>query len=91
MYDDLRQGNVAAVFGDGMRLSFWIAGSAAQNCCDFAGGPFLAPEYFGPGLAIAVAPDDETLADAFDYALKELSVKGVFAELYLRYFPTGFF
>ena len=91
MYQDLKAGNVDAVFGDGMRLGFWLAGQDAADCCRFVGGPYLAPEYFGSGLAIAVRKDDAPLADAFDYALREINMDGTFSDLYLRYFPVGFF
>ena len=88
---DLKDGKLDAVFGDGMRLSFWLSGTDAAGCCRFAGGPYLAPEYLGTGLAIAAKPDNAALAAAFDYALHEISAKGTFAELYLRYFPVSFF
>lgn len=88
---DLRAGNIDAVFGDGMKLSFWLDSADSAGCCRFAGGPYLAPEYFGSGMAIAVKPKDAALAAAFDYALQQISVKGTFAELYLRYFPVGFY
>ena len=88
---DLKDGKLDAVFGDGMRLSFWLAGTDAAGCCRFAGGPYLAPEYLGTGLAIATKPDNPALAAAFDYALHQISAKGTFAELYLRYFPVSFF
>ncbi|PWK64115.1 amino acid ABC transporter substrate-binding protein (PAAT family) [Aminobacter sp. AP02] len=88
---DLKDGKLDAVFGDGMRLSFWLSGTDAAGCCRFAGGPYLAPEYLGTGLAIATKPDNEPLAAAFDYALHQISAKGTFAELYLRYFPVSFF
>lgn len=91
LYDDLRQQKLDAVFGDGMRLSFWLAGADSRDCCSFAGGPYLAPEYFGSGLAIAVRQENSELADAFDYALRAISIDGEFAELYLRYFPVSFF
>lgn len=91
LYDDLKAGKVDAAFGDGMRFAFWLGGSDAAACCRFAGGPYLAPEYLGSGMAIATRADDPTLAAAFDYALQEISVKGIFAEFYLRYFPVSFF
>lgn len=91
LYADLKAGKIDAAFGDGMRLAFWLAGSEAAGCCRFAGGPYLAPEYLGTGLAIAVRPADTRLTDAFDYALQQISVKGTFAELYLRYFPVSFY
>ena len=91
LYRDLKADKIDAAFGDGMRLSFWLAGSDAADCCRFAGGPYLAPEYLGTGMAIATRADDPALAAAFDYALQEISLKGTFAELYLRYFPVSFF
>lgn len=91
LFGDLKSGNIDAAFGDGMRYGFWLAGSDAADCCRFAGGPYLAPEYLGSGLAIASKRDDPALTAAFDYALHEISAKGTFAELYLRYFPVSFF
>lgn len=91
LYADLKAAKIQAAFGDGMRFAFWLAGSDAAGCCRFAGGPYLAPEYLGTGLAIATKADNPGLAAAFDYALHQISVKGVFAELYLRYFPVSFF
>ncbi|MBN9243147.1 MAG: transporter substrate-binding domain-containing protein [Mesorhizobium sp.] len=87
----LKAGKLDAAFGDGMRLSFWLGGADAADCCRFAGGPYIAPEYFGTGLSIAVKADNPALAAAFDYALQQISVKGTFAELYLRYFPISFY
>lgn len=91
MLADLKAGKLAAAFGDGMRLGFWLAGSDSADCCRFSGGPYLGPEYLGSGLAIAVSPDNAKLAAAFDYALHEINTDGTFAELYLRYFPVSFF
>jgi len=91
MAGDLKGGKVDAAFGDGMRLGFWLSGAEAGDCCKFLGGPYLAPEFLGLGLAIAVRLDDAELAQAFDFALREIGVKGTFAELYLRYFPVSFY
>ncbi len=91
LHAELKAGRIDAAFGDGMRLSFWLADVESEKCCRFAGGPYLAPEYLGTGLAIATRADDALLPAAFDYALQEISAKGIFAELYLRYFPIGFY
>ncbi|TJW43946.1 MAG: transporter substrate-binding domain-containing protein, partial [Mesorhizobium sp.] len=84
LYDGLKTGKVDAGFGDGMRFAFWLGSSNAAACCRFAGGPYLAPEYLGSGMAIATRAEDPALAAAFDYALQQISVKGTFAEFYLR-------
>jgi len=91
LFADIKAGKIDAAFGDGMRFGFWLAGSDAADCCRFAGGPYLAPEYLGTGLAIAVKPDDKDIAAALDYALQQIALKGTFAELYLRYFPVSFY
>jgi polar amino acid transport system substrate-binding protein len=91
LFADIKASKIDAAFGDGMRFGFWLAGSDAADCCRFAGGPYLAPEYLGTGLAIAVKPDDKDLAAALDYALQQIALKGTFAELYLRYFPVSFY
>jgi polar amino acid transport system substrate-binding protein len=91
LYESLRDRKIDGAFGDGMRFSFWLAGTDSKDCCRFAGGPYLAPEYLGEGMAIAVEKKDFALAAAFDYALREITVKGKFAELYLRYFPVSFY
>lgn len=91
LYEDLRARKIDGAFGDGMRFSFWLAGTDSKGCCRFAGGPYLAPNYLGEGMAIAVGKDDFVLASALDYALREITIKGKFAELYLRYFPVSFY
>lgn len=91
LYADLKASKIDGAFGDGMRFAFWLAGADASGCCRFAGGPYLAPEYLGAGLAIATRSDDPALARAFNYALQKMTISGRFAELYLRYFPVGFF
>lgn len=91
LYEDMRDGKLDGAFGDGAQLSFWLAGSGSGGCCRFVGGPYLAPEFLGQGLAIAVSHDNAVLARAFDHALREINVSGVFAELYLKYFPLSFY
>ena len=91
LLSDLKAGKIDAAFGDGMRFGFWLESADAADCCRFAGGPYLAPEYLGSGLSIAVTPANEKLAAAFDAALQQISANGVFTELYLRYFPVSFY
>ncbi len=87
----VKAGEVDAHFGDGLSLSFWLPSEAAAGCCAFAGGPWLEPGYFDEGLAIATRADDPERAEALSYALRQLHQKGIFRELYLRYFPLSFF
>lgn len=91
LYQDLMAGRIDALFGDGMRLSFWLAGADADDCCVFSGGPYLAPGFLGHGLAVAVRRNQPALVQAIDFALQEIEASGLFSELYLRYFPVGFY
>ncbi|MBC2884409.1 transporter substrate-binding domain-containing protein [Ochrobactrum sp. CM-21-5] len=91
MLADLAKGKLDAVFDDGMALSFWLNGTDGSTCCTFTDGPYLAPQYLGPGLSIAVTQNNATIASAFNNALQALQQKGTLTELYLRYFPTSFY
>lgn len=87
----LMAGKAKVYFGDGLSLSFWLNGAASQDCCEFAGGPWLEPGYFDRGLAIAFRADDILRQRAIDDALRRLQAKGTYSELYLRYFPISFY
>lgn len=87
----LRTGEADLLFGDGLALSFWLAGSTSGDCCQFAGGPYLERAFFGNGMAIAIAPDRPDLLLAVNAALREVYAIGDYAALYLRYFPVSFF
>lgn len=89
--DALQAGEADLVFGDGIALAFWLNGKRSQDCCAFRGGPFTEALYFGDGVGIAVRPKDETLRRALNYALFRLWERGIMADLYLRYFPVGFY
>ena len=89
--DALKTGGVAAVFDDALQLSFAMQRPANRSAFAFAGGPYLSQTYFGTGLSIAVARDDEALREGLNYALRSITQNGKFAELYLRYFPVGLF
>ena len=87
----MQKGEVKAVFGDGLNLAYWLQGKTAAECCSFVGDPYLSERYFGQGLTIAVRKGNLELSDAIDYALRSINDKGIFAELYLRYFPISLF
>ncbi len=87
----LKKGEADLVFADGIALAFWLNGSGSENCCAFRGGPFSESRYFGEGIGIAVRRENDTLRMALNHALFRLWEKGIFADLYLRYFPVGFY
>lgn len=85
----VRSGDVAAYFGDGMRAAFWL--NQNPDCCAFAGKPYFRPDLFGEGFAIAVPPGHDAVRLALDYGLRRLAQEGTIEEIYLRWFPIGFY
>ena len=78
-----------AFFGDAMRASFWLNDNLA--CCGFAGEPYFRPALFGQGLSIATPAGSDAVRHAIDWALIKLKENGALDELYLRWFPVGFY
>jgi polar amino acid transport system substrate-binding protein len=87
----LRRAEAELMFGDGVTIAFWLNGVGSADCCVFRGGPFTESRYFGEGIGIAVKKGNENLRRALDYALFRLWEKGTYTDLYLRYFPIGFY
>jgi polar amino acid transport system substrate-binding protein len=84
----LQQGKVDLVFDDAISLAFWINGSLSRQCCEFKGGPFLEPKYFGDGLAVALPRNDPQIKALINESLKKVRQSGRFQELVERYFPV---
>jgi len=83
----LATGQADVLFDDGLSLSFWLNGTLSRQCCEFRGGPFLEPRFFGDGIAIAVAKKDTALRTQLNAALRRVRVSGRFEEIVARYFP----
>jgi polar amino acid transport system substrate-binding protein len=89
--DALVAGSVDFLFDDGVGLAFWLNGTASKACCEFRGGPFAEPKYFGDGVGIAINRDDAQLKGMIDTALRRMRQSGRYEELLLRYFPQRVF
>lgn len=89
--DALQAGKVDAIFDDGVSLSMWINGTMSRECCEFKGGPYMEPKFFGDGMAIALTKNDRQLRAELNGALRKLRANGRFEELVLRYFPHRVF
>ncbi len=87
----MRYGGADAAFVDGVGAAFWLNGAASENCCVFAGGPYTESRYFGEGVGVAVRRDSAQIQAALDWGLQRLAADGVYANLYLKYFPVGFY
>jgi len=83
----LAAGKVDLLFGDGMSLVFWLNGTLSRGCCEFRGGAFSEPKYFGEGVAIAVRKGDTELLRSLNKALAKVQGDERYEELFLRYFP----
>ena len=88
IFEALQSGELSFGFVDGMRASFWLN---QTECCQFLGGPYFESEYFGAGLAVAVSTDLPDVKRVINIGLRRLNEKGKFAELYLKWFPVGFY
>jgi polar amino acid transport system substrate-binding protein len=81
------QGQADVLFDDGVSLAFWLLGAASKECCEFKGGPFMEPKFFGSGMAIAVPKGDVDLREQLNQMLRRVRSSGRFEELVTRYFP----
>lgn len=100
----LKRQEIDLAFGDGMGFALLMEGQdgqAEKQQSDapadapprliFLGGAYPGVGYLGQGMRIAVRQNQAQLAHGLNYALQQLERKGKLAELYLRYFPVGFY
>jgi polar amino acid transport system substrate-binding protein len=87
----LKAKQIRLAFADAIGLALWLNSPDAGGCCAFRGGPFTESHYFGNGVSIAVAKDNAALREALDLELSNLSQNGTYADLYLKWFPIGFY
>lgn len=83
----LEQQKIDALFDDGISLAFWLNGSLSRKCCEFKGGPYFEPKFFGDGIAIAVPKSDPQIKFLLNSALERVRLSGRFQEIVDRYFP----
>ena len=82
---------VDVLFSDAVSVVFWLPSKSANNCCHMVGEAYISQEYFGNGLAIAFVKGHPDLVAAVNYALRKIYTKGIYRELYLRYFPISLY
>lgn len=83
----LRRGDVSHVFGDGVDLAFWLAGTQSGECCRFIGAPLFSRAHFGEGLALAVPRGQPALLQALNAGLARLESAGDMERVILTAFP----
>ncbi|NDA47776.1 MAG: ABC transporter substrate-binding protein [Alphaproteobacteria bacterium] len=87
----LRNREIDLIFGDGATFAIWLNQQAQSLCCSLIGGPYLESAYFGEGVGIAVRKQNPQLLHALNYALQRIAERGIYADLYLKYFPISFY
>ena len=75
------------LFDDGIGLAFWLLGTASKACCEFKGGPFYEPRYFGDGVGVTINRGNPELKAQLNAAIKRLRDSGRQEELVSRSFP----
>jgi polar amino acid transport system substrate-binding protein len=85
--DAVRNRTADLLFDDGISLVFWLNGESSKLCCEFKGGPFIEPRFFGDGIGILLNREDPQLRTLVNAALKRVRESGRQEELMLRYFP----
>ena len=89
MFAALRSGAVETLFGDDLRIVYWLSGSASGGCCKALDGAYVDREFFSRNLAFLTRRDDQDLVQGLDYALDRLQEKGISGEVFSRYLPAG--
>lgn len=85
----LRTGEVDVIFGDNLRLIYWVAGDDARGCCRLLGGAYSDVDYFGRNLAFLVRRDNPALRAALDYGLDMAQKSGTTEKIFTAYVPLS--
>jgi len=86
-FEALRSGGIDALFGDDLRLIYWVVGSDARGCCKLLGGAFVDPAYFTRNLSFVVQGGRPDVRQALDYGLDKAQDSGTTEQLFNRYVP----
>lgn len=85
----LRVGKVEALFGDNLRLIYWITGANSRGCCKLLSGAHSDTESFSRSFAFLMRRDSNALRDAFDLALDRLQLSGATEKIFNVYVPLS--
>jgi polar amino acid transport system substrate-binding protein len=89
MLNALRAKELDAVFGDSLRLIYWISGSASEGCCRLLGGGYADRATFTRNFTYLVHPGRDDLRQALDWGLDQLQRKGETGRIFTRYIPLN--
>ncbi|MEM6711324.1 MAG: lysine/arginine/ornithine ABC transporter substrate-binding protein [Pseudomonadota bacterium] len=72
---DLASGRLDLVLADSSILAEWMD-TDDGSCCNFVGGDYTDPEYFGEGVGVALRENDDALREKFNAAIASLQANG---------------
>lgn len=85
----LRTGNIDVLFGDNLRLIYWVAGPGSRGCCRLLGGAYSDFEAFSRNMAFLVDKSRPDLRTAFDYGLDMAQANGTTEKIFNAYVPLS--
>lgn len=85
----LRIGAIDALFGDNLRLIYWITGAASRGCCKLLGGAYSDFETFSRNVAFLVRSDRADIRDALDVALDRMQANDTTEKIFNTYVPLN--
>jgi polar amino acid transport system substrate-binding protein len=85
----LRTGTIDALFGDALRIIYWIVGSSSRGCCKLLDGAYVDRDYFSRGMVFLVRRDRDDVRAAFDYGLDRLQNNGTTEKIFNTYVPLN--
>jgi polar amino acid transport system substrate-binding protein len=87
----LASGEADLLFADVVSLMFWVNGQESNGCCQLLPGGYNEARYFGQGVGIAVAKQNQTLKEILNYGIAKVRASPRYEEIFLRYFPSNFY
>ncbi len=89
LYAALLANTLPEALDEALPLAFWLHKQGGDACCQFVGAAYLDAPRLGDGYGFLVRKGDMRLRRALDYGVQQLFEKGLYEELYLRWFPIG--
>jgi len=87
--DALKGDKADLLFGDALRLIYWVNGTGSQGCCRLLPGAYSDLESFSRNLAFVVRNDRDDVRQAFDIALDRMQGNGATEKIFNAYVPLS--
>ena len=92
LHEALRAGEVSAIFADGLTLAVWLAGESSAELLRLQRRPVSSRAAFSARASASPCARKTRICGArWTGRSRRLAAKGVYAEIYRKYFPVGFF